>query len=154
MSNTVKTENYLNNLIEKSYDAQHGYENAAEVVDNVQLKKWFISQAQRRTEYAGALINEMNNVNGEAHLSGSFTGDMHRSWTNLKAALSSNKEETILEECLRGEKATIEEYENVLEHKGELPPTIVSILQAQKDEVQSTVNTVKRLEDIADDLDR
>ncbi len=151
MESNLATETYLNNLLEKTYDAQRGYANAAEITEHVQLKRWFAQQGARRTEYAASLAGEMKNMNQEPETDGSFKGDMHRGWMNIKAALSFNKDDAILEECIVGEKKAIEEYKQVLEHQSELPPTIVSILEAQKDEIQSTVNTIRRLEDIADE---
>lgn len=145
----VKTEKYLNSLLEKTYDAQRGYANAAEVTEHVQLKRWLAQQGARRTEFAAALAGEMKGMNENPKNDGSFAGDMHRGWMNIKAALSLNKDESVLEECLTGEKSAIEEYNQVLEHRGELPPTIVSVLEAQKDEIQATVNEVKTLEDFA-----
>ncbi len=147
---TIKTEKYLNDLLEKTYDAQRGYANAAEVTEHVQLKRWLAHQGARRTEFAASLSGEIKNMNKTPENDGSMKGDLHRSWMNIKAALSLNKDESILEECITGEKAAIEEYDQVLNHKSELPPTVVSILEAQKDEIQSTLNQVKSLEDIAD----
>lgn len=147
---TVKTEKYLNSLLEKTYDAQRGYANAAEVTDHVQLKRWLAQQGARRTEFAASLAGEMKGMNEKPELDGSMAGDLHRGWMNIKAALSLNKDESILEECLTGEKAAIEEYNDVLAHKNELPPTLVTVLEAQKDEIQATVNKVNTLEDFAD----
>ena len=42
----VKTEKYLNSLLEKTYDAQRGYANAAEVTEHVQLKRWLAQDVQ------------------------------------------------------------------------------------------------------------
>ena len=153
MDANVKTEKYLQSILEKTYDAQRGYSNAAEATDHVQLKRWFASQGAKRTKYAASIAGEMKGMNEHPEFDGSFTGDMHRGWMNIKAALSSNKDETILEECLRGEKAAIDEYDQVLEHRDELPQTIVSILESQKQEIKATVSKIKRLEDVADHLD-
>jgi hypothetical protein len=60
-----------------------------------------------------------------------------------------HKDEPILEECLTGEKYTLEEYGKVLEHKDQLPPIVVSRHQSQKDEIQSTVNEITSLENAA-----
>ncbi|MGJ8684900.1 MAG: ferritin-like domain-containing protein [Nonlabens sp.] len=150
MDAKVKTEQYLNDLLEKTYDAQRGYANAAEITNHVELKRWFAEQGAKRTVYAASLTKELKDMNQDPELDGSFKGDMHRGWMNLKAALSLNKDESILEECITGEKKAIEEYTQVLEHKSQLPPTVVSILEAQKDEIQATVNTIKRLEDVAE----
>lgn len=147
---SVKTEKFLNSLLEKTYDAQRGYANAAEVTDHVQLKRWLAQQGARRTEFAASLAGEMKGMNETPELDGSVAGDLHRGWMNIKAALSLNKDESILEECLTGEKAAIEEYNDVLSHKDQLPPTLVSVLEAQKDEIQATINKVNTLEDFAD----
>jgi uncharacterized protein (TIGR02284 family) len=149
----VKTKTYLNDILEKTYDAQRGYKNAAENTNHVQLKKWLIQQGARRTHYAAALSSEMKNMNLEPDLDGSVKGDLHRGWLNLKLNFTAGKDETILEECLKGEHEAVDEYKDVLEHKEALPPTITSILEAQKDEIQSTVNKIKRLEDVADAKD-
>ncbi|WP_194850128.1 ferritin-like domain-containing protein [Nonlabens antarcticus] len=152
MDSKVNTQKYLNNILEKTYDAQRGYANAAEVTDHVDLKRWFAQQGAKRTQYAASLTSEMKGMKEKPEFDGSVTGDMHRGWMNLKAAFSSNKDETILEECLRGEKSAVEEYSEVLEHSKEMPQTVVTILTAQKDEIQSTINQIKRLEDIAEHL--
>ncbi len=153
MSSPVNTEELLQSILEKTYDAQRGYSNAAEVTNHVELKRWFAQQGARRTQYAASITTEMKRMNEEPEFDGSFTGDLHRSWMNIKAALSSNKDETILEECLRGEKAAVEEYNQVLEYHKRLPQTVVSILQAQRDEIYTTINQIRRLEDIAENND-
>ena len=149
----IKTQSKLNAILEKTYDAQRGYANAAENAadsEESKLAGWLAQQGARRTEYAAAITGEMKNMNLEPELDGSVKGDAHRSWLTLKLNFTSDEEEAILEECLRGEKAAIEEYNDVLEHRSELPPTIVSVLEAQKDEIHATVNKIKRLEDLAD----
>lgn len=151
MESNVKTEAYLNDLLAKTYDAQRGYANAAEVTKNVQLKRWLAGQGAKRTQFAAQLIGEIKNANNNPELDGTVAGDIHRGWMNIKAALSLNTDQAVLEECLRGEKAAIEEYTNVLEHRSELAPTLVNLLETQQSEIHVTVNKVKSLEDIASD---
>ncbi|WP_298951538.1 PA2169 family four-helix-bundle protein [uncultured Nonlabens sp.] len=145
----VKTEKQLNTLLETTYDAQRGFANAAEVTKHVQLKRWLAQQGARRTEFAAVLAGKMKGMNQNPINDGTVAGDMHRGWMNIKTALSLNKDESVLEECLSGEKNAVKEYNKVLEHKSELPPTIVSVLEAQKDEIQATVNKVRSLEHFA-----
>jgi uncharacterized protein (TIGR02284 family) len=152
MDTNVNTEKYLQSILEKTYDAQRGYANASEVTDHVDLKRWFAQQGARRTQYAASIAGEMKRMQETPEFDGSFSGDVHRSWMNLKAALSSNKDEIILEECLRGEKDALKEYDHVLKHRAELPQTVVTILEAQKDEIQITINKIKRLEDVAEHI--
>ena len=148
----VNTEKYLNSILAKTYDAQRGYANASEVTQHVDLKRWLAQQGARRTQYAASITGQMKAMNEHPELDGTFKADLHRSWMNIKAALSSNRDEIVLEECLRGEKAAIEEYNEVLQHRKELPQTIVAVLEAQKQEIQSTVDQIERLEDVAEHL--
>jgi len=149
MSDNIKTEEYLNSILEKTYDAARGYANAAEITDHVDLKRWFAQQGARRTQCAATISGQMKIMHASPEFDGTLSGDVHRGWMNLKAALSSNKDEVILEECLRGENTAIEEYNQVLNHRAELLQTIVTILEAQKDEIQIPINKIKRLEDVA-----
>ncbi|MGB3592298.1 MAG: PA2169 family four-helix-bundle protein [Nonlabens sp.] len=152
MSN-LKTEEYLNDLLAKTYDAQRGFANAAENTNHVQLKRWLADKGARRTEFAAQIINEMKGMNQKPEMDGTMKGDMHRSWMNIKTALSLNNDEAILEECIRGEKAAVDGYQEVLEHSNELAPTLTQTLKSQKDEIQMTLSNIRTLEDIADKHD-
>jgi uncharacterized protein (TIGR02284 family) len=110
------------------------------------LKNWFEKQGARRTLFAAPLTKERNET---PELEGSFTGDMHRGWMNIKAAVSFNTDLSLLEVCLTRDKWAIMEHNEGLEHKRMLLPAIASVLEAQKDEIQATRNKVKRLENFA-----
>ncbi len=146
-------EKKMNDLLEKTYDAQRGFANAAENADHAQLVNWLAQKGARRTEFAAEIIGQMKGMNEKPEMDGSMSGDMHRGWMNIKTALSMNTDEAILEECIRGEKAAVDEYHDVLEHKEHLPPTVVSILERQRDEIQTTLSNVRTLEDIAEKND-
>ena len=106
-------------------------------------------QAAQRSRFATELTNELRNMNAEPKESGSFTGDLHRAWIDIKTAVSGNEDEAVLEECIRGEKASADEYKDRLQ-KENFPPHISSLLQKQAGEINQTLNKVKRLEDLAD----
>jgi len=76
--------------------------------------------------------------------SGTIKGDLHRTWMNLTATLSSNEEERILDEVERGEQSFIEEYDDILNDKDMvLAPSTENLLIAQRNSVQSALNTAK-----------
>lgn len=63
---------------------------------------------------------------------------------NLTATLSSNEDETILNEVERGEKSFVEEYDEILKDKDMvLAPSTENLLIAQRNSVQSSLNTAK-----------
>jgi len=152
MSINDKTTDQLQSILHKNYDAERGYADAAEMTDHVQMRRWFASQGKQRTEFAAEIAAEIKNLGEEIDPDGTFKGDMHRSWMNLKAAVGST-DESLFEECLRGEKASLDEYEEALEHRDKLAPTVVSTLERHHAKIKSTVHEIKRLEDIADSKD-
>ena len=86
---------------------------------------------------------------GEAPIeSGSLTGTLHRAWIDIKSSVAGNDDEAVLEEVIRGEKASVDEYQDVMKDNV-LVPQINSILQSQLSEIQGTLSRVKTLEDIA-----
>jgi len=138
----------LNELLEKTYDAEKGFKKAAENVDNINLKNYFERKAQERYDFGHALKNEITQFGQEVDKGDSISSKAHRTWMDIKSMFSSEDEEAMLEEAIRGEKAAIEEYEDVLSETT-LPSSTETLLTHQKNKIESGLNTIKRLEDIA-----
>ncbi|WP_370477773.1 ferritin-like domain-containing protein [Tamlana flava] len=147
MKYTEKISNKLNELLVKNYDAEKGYMNAAENVESPTLKIFFERRATERSEFAKQLRTEILRYGEEPKDSGSFKGTVHRNWMSLKSLLSSNDEEAILEEAIKGEEASLKEYKDILKDKT-LPPSIDSMLFKQKNAIQSAINTEKVHEEL------
>jgi len=147
MKYSEKISNKLNELLVKNYDAEKGYLNAIENVDNKNLKMFFKRRASERSEFAKDLRTEILRYGEIPENDGSFKGTMHRNWTSLKATFSSNNEEAVLEEAIRGEEASLEEYNEILADST-LPPTIDSLLTKQKTAIQAAINTEKVHEEL------
>ncbi|NIJ45232.1 uncharacterized protein (TIGR02284 family) [Wenyingzhuangia heitensis] len=135
----------LNSLLEKNYDAEKGYRNAAENVKNDELKKFFIKKSTERHDFALDLKTEIASFNQDADKYGSVAGDLHRTWMDLKSILSVNNDEAVLEEAIRGEKASVEEYNEVLSETA-LPKSTKSVLETQKTKIEADLASVKVLE--------
>lgn len=145
MSYSEEVSSILNELLEKNYDAEKGYKLAADKVKNKNLQHFFAERAQERYDFGHELKTEIRNF-GEAPSKGSsLAGDAHRSWMNIKASLSTHKDEAVLEEAIRGERAAVEEYEKVLK-KAEIPASTGNILMKQKNAIVAALNEVKTLE--------
>ena len=141
--------NNLQDLLVKNYDAEKGFKKAMENAESQNLKHFLQKQAAQRSRFSNELTQELRDLNEEPKESGSFTGDLHRTWINIKTAVSGNEDEAVLEECIRGEKASMDEYNDKLQ-KSNFPPKISNILQKQAGEINQTLNKVKRLEDLAE----
>ncbi|MDR5591616.1 PA2169 family four-helix-bundle protein [Christiangramia sp. SM2212] len=148
MSYSKEISKKLNELLEKNYDAEKGYKLAAEKVNNQRLKGFFSQRAQERYDFGHELKTEIRNFGENPDKGTSLAGDAHRSWMNLKASLSNDKDEAVLEEAIRGEKAAVEEYENILK-ESEIPASTGNILLKQKNAIVASLNEVKSLEEQA-----
>lgn len=135
----------LNSLLEKNYDTEKGYKYAAENVENPELKSFFNERAQERYDFGHELKSEIRNFGENPEKGSSFTGDVMRSWMNLKTHISSNKEEAILEETVRGEKAAVDEYNEVMKEV-DMPPSTQNVLLKQRNAITAALNKVKSLE--------
>ncbi len=144
---TEEVGNKLNTLLEKTYDAEKGYKKAAENVENTSLKNFFNRKAQERYDFGHELKNEIKAFGQEIDKGGSVTGTAHRAWMDVKAFLSIDNAESMLEEAIRGEKAAINEYQDVLSETS-LPSSTSTILTKQKNTIENELTTIKHLEDL------
>ena len=147
MKYSEEISNKLNELLIKNYDAEKGYLNATENVESNRLQMFFKRRASERSEFAKELRTEILQYGQIPEDSGSFKGAVHRNWMSLKSTFSSNDEEAILEEAIRGEEASLEVYNELVKERN-LPPTIDSLLLRHRDAIQSAINTVKVHEEL------
>ncbi len=145
MEYSKKIADKLNDLLEKNYDSEKGYQLAEEKVDDPRLKEIFKSRSQNRYDHGHELKAEIKKYGESPDKGTSIKGDIHRSWMNIKSSLSSNKEEAILEEAIRGEKAAVENYDEVI-GEADIPATTKELLTKQRDHIKSALEEVKKLE--------
>lgn len=148
MSYTEKVGDRLNNLLTKSYDAEAGYKKAAEKVNNAGLKNFFKNRAQDRYNFGHEIKEEVRSFGQEVDKGTSFTADAHRAWMDIKTAFTTDTDEAVLEEAIRGEKASVEEYNEILAETS-LPNSTRAILEKQRNNIQNALNEVKALEEWA-----
>ena len=144
-----ETIDVLQELLQKNYDAEAGYKQVMTKAQNLPLKGWLQSKAQQRSAFATELDSKIRELHGEPVEDGSILGSAHRAWIDVKTTLSSDTDEAILEECIRGEKASVDEYETQLE-KVRSYSEVNHLLHNQLTNIKIALNTVKTLEDIVD----
>jgi uncharacterized protein (TIGR02284 family) len=136
----------LNSLIETLKDGQEGFKQAAQGVADPRLKSLFNEYSQHRSRFANELQNQAKML-GEPKPedSSSSAGALHRSWINLKSAVTSGDDHAILAECERGEDSAVKEYEKAM--KGDLSPSSRNIVSRQYSEVKSAHDCIRNLRD-------
>jgi uncharacterized protein (TIGR02284 family) len=137
----------INDLIETLKDGQEGFRQASEAVKDSQLKSLFGEFSLQRARFAGELQNEaisLGDHNPEE--SGSTSGAMHRTWINLKAAITSGDDHAILAECERGEDSAVNEFKKAMEEK-ELAAPVRETISRQYADVKRAHDRIRELRD-------
>ncbi len=138
----------VNSLIETLKDGQKGFKQAADAVKDPNLKSLFGGYSQQRTRFANELQNQARSLGEfEPEESSSAAGAMHRTWINLKSAITSGDDHAILAECERGEDSAVNEYQKAMEDN--LSSPLREIVSRQYNEVKSAHDRIKSLRDIA-----
>jgi len=146
MSENKEAISTLNGLIETLKDGQEGFRQAAEAVKDSQLKTLFNELSLQRSKFAGELQNQVVQLGEpEPEDSSSTAGALHRTWINLKAAITSQDDHAILAECERGEDSAVAEYKKAMEES--LPAPAREMVARQSTEVKAAHDKVKALRD-------
>jgi len=145
MAQEKETISTINSLIETLKDGQEGFKQAAEGVADPQLKSLFNEYSQQRSRFASELQSQAQML-GESkpEESSSTAGALHRTWINLKSAVTSGDDHAILAECERGEDSAVKEYEEAMR---DLSPSLRDIVSRQYSEVKSAHDRIKTLRD-------
>ena len=145
MTYTDNIHKELNNIIEKNIAAVKGYREVAEDIENSTYKELFLEQASKRESFVSELQSEITKFGGSPKRDTDFSSDLHRTWTNVKQFFSSNKEEAVFEEIIRGEENAVEEYKEVLEET-KLDKTTRDMLRSQLAFIENTISKMKSFE--------
>lgn len=135
----------LNTLIETSRDGDKGFTACAEDAKDASLRAYFTVCATRCRQSVPPLEELVTRHGGTPEQLGSILGSMNRAWLNLRAAISSNSDLAVLEECERAEDVALRAYRRALEQ--ELPADARAVVKVQLDGVQENHDRVRAMRD-------
>ena len=148
MKYSEKISNRLNDLLTRTYDAEKGYKLAQDKVDNPTVKKFLADKVQQRYNFGHELKKEIQTFGELPDKGGSIKGDLHRTWMNFTTTFTSDDTERILEEVERGEKASLEEYNEILNDDDMvLAPSTENMLKKHRNEIKKALNNAKIYEE-------
>lgn len=127
-----KTVDALNTLVEINNDRIEGYQTAMEKTKEQDLKGVFGQFAQSSYENKKELSSEIRSIGGTPTDETKNTGKLFRAWMDLKAAVTGNDRQAILNSCEFGEDNALDTYQDVLENEKEhLNPGHIRMINSQ-----------------------
>ncbi|GHA31010.1 chemotaxis protein [Salinimicrobium marinum] len=137
----------LESLLEKNLDAEKGYKRALQHAETSRLKAFIKNQAFLHARFATELDQYLHTLNERPKSQHSLMGDFHRAWIDFGSSISKSADEFILQECIRGEKAGIREYEEKL-NNGKFAPTTKLLLEGQLSAMSNNIAGIKHQDDL------
>jgi uncharacterized protein (TIGR02284 family) len=135
----------LNDLLENARDGELGFREAAEHTKTPSLSAVFGRRAESCRTAAAELQDRIARLGGKVDEGGSLTGAAHRVWVHIRGLLGGASDETMLNECERGEDAALARYRKAL--KQNLPEDIHAMVRRQFEGAQRNHDMIKALRD-------
>lgn len=139
----------LQKLLKINYDSREGFKQVMLKSENPVLTNYLKERAALHSAFATELSNVIISLNETPAESGTAPGAIHRTWIDIKTTFTGNDADSILQECIRGEKSIVEDYEKVLKDKI-FATDITALLKNQLGYISSTLTAVKSLENLVD----
>ena len=135
----------LNDLIQISKDGEKGFLACAQDAEEryIAYKEMFMARATECAQTVLDLQDLVHRLGGEPASHSTLGGTLHRQWVSLKSAITGRDDESILEECERGEDAAVHAYRKALSQ--ELPTDIRLIVERQYQGVLANHDKVRSL---------
>jgi uncharacterized protein (TIGR02284 family) len=148
ISNDDKAVAALNGLIRVGRDAEQGFLAAADGVAEAELVQLFAGYAVQRAKFVAELRDRVKTLRAEPANDGTLAGEVHRTWTGLKAILETNEAHAILSECERGEDMAVMAYREALAER-DIDEQTRRLIQQQYEQVQAAHDRIRQLRDRA-----
>jgi uncharacterized protein (TIGR02284 family) len=135
----------LKHLLSITTDGMERYKQSADNSPGPEFAAFFTDYLIQRKRYAEELRTAIRNLGGNVNetTGGTFSA-LGRLWTDIKTSISNDAERTALEACAADEKATVAEYETVLEST-ELSPVLRELLTDQKTGIERALTRLEQL---------
>lgn len=115
MENNTDLAKDLQGLIDIVNDGKEGYESSAEATDSIELKGIFLKYSAQRAGFAQELADHVAQHGATADEDGNgVLAALHRTWIDIKQALSNREDVAILGAIITGEEAALEKYDQTI----------------------------------------
>ena len=135
---------HLQKLLGTVRDGETGFKEAAETADAASLKTLFQGRAAQRSKLATELETKISELGGQPRERGSVGAALHRTWLNVRDAVTGRDDYAVVAEAERGEDVAISNYQDAL-NEADLPADLRSFVQSQYDQVKSSHDEIRDL---------
>ena len=115
MTETSHDISTLNGLIATTLDSVDGYNEAAKDIENSRYGQMFTARASERRQVVTALQGEVSRLGGSPEDDGTMLAGAHRAFLGLKAAVTGQDDQAIVNEVERGEDHIKAKFESALQ---------------------------------------
>jgi uncharacterized protein (TIGR02284 family) len=145
MENNSKMIEDLKELINIANDGKEGYLAASEATDSIVLKTLFLKFSAERAVYAEELKSHLlKHGTVYTNENGGLLGVLHRTWLDIKNALSSKEHTAILSAIESGENVALEKYEKAMQAH-EADEEHYYLLKTQRDGILNALKAMETL---------
>ena len=135
----------LNDLLETCRDGEYGFNTSAEHTKSAEMKTMLMRHAGECREAGLELQTLIRQLGGEADEGGSVSGALHRGWVSIRSVLTGHSDQSMLDECERGEDSAVASYRKARKQK--LPASIRTVVERQAQGAQRNHDQVKAMRD-------
>jgi uncharacterized protein (TIGR02284 family) len=143
MLNNEQTGDALKKLAGTLRDGEKGFAESAEKAETPNLKSMFSEISMQRAAMAAELEPLARQYGETPREGGSLAAALHRSWINVREAISGHDDFAVVSEAVRGEDTARGNYEEVM--KEGLPADVESVVAAQYAKVKASYERVSAL---------
>jgi uncharacterized protein (TIGR02284 family) len=135
----------LKELLAIINDGKEGYQASSEATNKPELKSVFLKYAAQRATFASELRTHIATHGGDAgNDSGGVLGAIHRTWIDVKQALSSKEDKAILDAVVTGETVALQTYNRYIADYADHADHI-ELLRRQRDGIQDALQEMHSL---------
>ncbi|GHG19793.1 aldehyde dehydrogenase [Deinococcus indicus] len=123
-------------------DGEKGFADAAEHATDPQLKTLFTERSGQRARLAAEVEAHIARLGDKPREGGSVGAALHRTWLNVRDALTGRDDYQVVAEAERGEDVAVENYQDVLK-EADLPADIRAFVEGQFAQVKASHDQIR-----------
>lgn len=135
----------MNDLIIMNYESAKLYTELQKKLNDEKLKAFFNKRATERQRFIDDLSLELEKLGGEPKYPEKLSYNFYRTWIRLRDLIAEENESFLLDEICNLKILNLEKYNGLLREIN-LPLSLCKLLMRQSDDIQSSLNVVKRHE--------